>query len=484
MKTVIVPAPGKIEIRQVETPVINAYQALVKTEMVALCNATDSKLVAGKFPGVDTYPLALGHENAGIVVAVGEKVCNFKVGDRVIGGLISDFGAQGINSGWGGFSEYVVVNDFEVLKEEGLATPEQGCWDSFEIQNAVPSHVQPEEAVISCTWREVLGAFKDFNLTPGKKVIVVGSGPVGLSFVKLGKLFGLGQIDIVDMLPAKLEVARRMGADNGYTPAEISTPEFIASANRSYDAVIDDDALEFLADVANGDARAALTAIELGVLTTERSADGKIHITLAVASECIQKRVVKYDKSGDNHYDTISAFIKSMRGSDPDAAVYYLARMLYAGEDIKFIARRIMICAAEDVSNADPMALVVATSAAQAVERIGMPEAQIILAQAVTYVASAPKSNSAVCAISDAMAAVRDTMTAPIPVHLQDAHYKSSQKLGHGVGYKYAHDYPNHYVKQQYLPDGLTDRMFYHPSENGYEKTIREYFEKIKGMQP
>ena len=252
----------------------------------------------------------------------------------------------------------------------------------------------------------------------------------------------------------------------------------------AYDAVIDDDALEFLADVANGDARAALTAIELGVLTTERSADGKIHITLAVASECIQKRVVKYDKSGDNHYDTISAFIKSMRGSDPDAAVYYLARMLYAGEDIRFIARRIMICAAEDVSNADPMALVVATSAAQAVERIGMPEAQIILAQAVTYVASAPKSNSAVCAISDAMAAVRDTMTAPIPVHLQDAHYKSSQKLGHGVGYKYAHDYPNHYVKQQYLPDGLTDRMFYHPSENGYEKTIREYFEKIKGMQP
>ena len=174
MKTVIVPAPGKIEIREVETPAINAYQALVKTEMVALCNATDSKLIAGHFPGVDAYPLALGHENAGIVVAAGEKVRNFKVGDRAIGGLISDFGAQGINSGWGGFSEYVVVNDFEVLKEEGLATPEQGCWDSFEIQNSVPSHVQPEEAVISCTWREVLGAFKDFNLTPGKKVIVVG----------------------------------------------------------------------------------------------------------------------------------------------------------------------------------------------------------------------------------------------------------------------------------------------------------------------
>ena len=249
----------------------------------------------------------------------------------------------------------------------------------------------------------------------------------------------------------------------------------------AYHAVIDEDALDFLADISNGDARAALTAVELGILTTERSGDGLIHITLSVASECIQKRVVKYDKSGDNHYDTVSAFIKSMRGSDPDAAVYYLARMLYAGEDIKFIARRIMICASEDVSNADPMALVVATSAAQAVERIGMPEAQIILAQAVTYVASAPKSNSAVTAISEAMETVKNTMTAPVPPHLQDAHYKSSSKLGHGVGYKYAHDYPNHYVEQQYLPDGLTGRKFYRPSENGYEKQIREYFHKIKG---
>ena len=249
----------------------------------------------------------------------------------------------------------------------------------------------------------------------------------------------------------------------------------------AYHAVIDEDALDFLADISNGDARAALTAVELGILTTERSEDGFIHITLSVASECIQKRVIKYDKSGDNHYDTVSAFIKSMRGSDPDAAVYYLARMLYAGEDVKFIARRIMICASEDVSNADPMALVVATSAAQAVERIGMPEAQIILAQAVTYVASAPKSNSAVNAISEAMETVKNTMTAPVPSHLQDAHYKSSSKLGHGIGYKYAHDYPNHYVEQQYLPDGLTDRKFYRPSENGYEQQIREYFHKIKG---
>ena len=247
----------------------------------------------------------------------------------------------------------------------------------------------------------------------------------------------------------------------------------------AYDAVIDDDALEFLADVANGDARAALTALELGVLTTDRSEDGIIHITIDVASECIQKRVISYDKSGDNHYDTVSAFIKSMRGSDPDAAVYYLARMLYAGEDVKFIARRIMILAAEDIGNADPMALTVAVSAAQAVERIGMPEAQIILSQAVTYMASAPKSNAAVNAISKAMDVVGRTKTPPVPTHLQDAHYKSAEKLGHGLGYKYAHNYKNHYVKQQYLPDGLTNEVFYEPSENGYEATIREYYRKI-----
>ena len=247
----------------------------------------------------------------------------------------------------------------------------------------------------------------------------------------------------------------------------------------AYNAAIDEDALEFLADVSNGDARAALTALELGVLTTDRSEDGIIHITIDVASECIQKRVISYDKSGDNHYDTVSAFIKSMRGSDPDAAVYYLARMLYAGEDIKFIARRIMILAAEDIGNADPMALTVAVSAAQAVERIGMPEAQIILSQAVTYMASAPKSNAAVNAISKAMDVVGRTKTPPVPTHLQDAHYKSAEKLGHGLGYKYAHNYKNHYVKQQYLPDGLTNEVFYEPSENGYEATIREYYRKI-----
>lgn len=248
----------------------------------------------------------------------------------------------------------------------------------------------------------------------------------------------------------------------------------------SYHAQVDDDALEFLADMANGDARAALTAIELGILTTDRSEDGIIHITLDVASECIQKRVINYDKTGDNHYDTISAFIKSMRGSDPDAAVYYLARMLYAGEDVKFIARRIMILASEDIGNADPQALQVAVAAAQAVERLGMPEARIVLAQAVTYMASAPKSNSAINAIDKAMRVVQGTKTPPVPVHLQDAHYKSAGKLGHGKGYKYAHDYKNHYVKQQYLPDGLTGEVFYEPSENGYEQQIRAYYKKIK----
>lgn len=251
----------------------------------------------------------------------------------------------------------------------------------------------------------------------------------------------------------------------------------------SYHAVMEEDALEFLADVCNGDARAALTAIELGILTTERSDDGLIHITIDVASECIQKRVISYDKTGDNHYDTISAFIKSMRGSDPDAATYYLARMLYAGEDIKFIARRIMICASEDVGNADPMALVVAVSAASAVERIGMPEAQIILSQAVNYVACAPKSNASYNAIFDAMQVVKNTKTPSVPSHLQDAHYKAAEKLGHGIGYKYAHDYPNHYVKQQYLPDDLVGMQFYKPTDMGYEKKINEHFERIKGQK-
>lgn len=251
----------------------------------------------------------------------------------------------------------------------------------------------------------------------------------------------------------------------------------------AYEAVIDEEALEFLADIAGGDARHALNAIELGIMTTQRSEDGKIHVTLSVAQECIQKRAVRYDKTGDNHYDTISAFIKSMRGSDPDAAVYYLARMLYAGESVTFVARRIMICASEDVGIADPNALQVAVNASLAVERVGMPEAQIILSQAAMYVACAPKSNACVKAIGEAMKTVEETGNLPIPAHLQDAHYKGAAKLGHGTGYLYAHDYPNHYVKQQYLPYELSGTEFYHPSGNGYEVKVKQHMKRIKSSQ-
>ncbi|MBR4778055.1 MAG: replication-associated recombination protein A [Lachnospiraceae bacterium] len=247
----------------------------------------------------------------------------------------------------------------------------------------------------------------------------------------------------------------------------------------SFKAKIDDDALDFLSKMANGDARTALNAIELGVLTTERKEDGYIHINLDTASECIQKRVLKYDKDGDNHYDNISAFIKSMRGSDPDAAIYYLARMLTAGEDIKFIARRIMICASEDVGMADPQALQLAVSASLAVERVGMPEARIILAQAACYVACAPKSNASYLAIGDAMRLVENGGVYPVPRHLQNVHADSFGEERE-QGYLYAHDFPNHYVKQQYLPDELVGRSFYKPSEMGYEKKLKEYLEKIK----
>lgn len=246
----------------------------------------------------------------------------------------------------------------------------------------------------------------------------------------------------------------------------------------SYEAEIDAEAEEFLADMAEGDARSALNAVELGILTTDRQADGRIHITLSVAEECIQRRSLKYDKDGDNHYDTISAFIKSMRGSDPDAAVYYLAKMLYSGESVTFVARRIMICASEDVGNADPQAIQVATACAQAVERVGMPEAQIILAHAAIYVACAPKSNSVNNAIAAAMQTVKERQTGAVPVHLRDAHYGGAGKLGH-VGYQYAHDFPNHYVEQQYLPDELQGTRFYEPGTLGYEQDIRDYFEKI-----
>lgn len=249
----------------------------------------------------------------------------------------------------------------------------------------------------------------------------------------------------------------------------------------AYDAVIDQDAAMFLADLSGGDARRALNAIELGVMTTERAKDGKIHLTMDVVRECIQKRTARYDKTGDNHYDTISAFIKSMRGSDPDAAVYYLARMLEAGEDPVFISRRIMICASEDVGNADPNAIVVAVNCSMACERIGMPESQIILSQAAAYVATAPKSNTAVESVMAARRTVRETGSLTIPGYLQDAHYKGAQDLGRGIGYRYAHDYEQHYAGQPLLPEKLRGEKFYYPSENGYEKKIREHMASLTG---
>ena len=246
-------------------------------------------------------------------------------------------------------------------------------------------------------------------------------------------------------------------------------------------AEINDDALEFLADIADGDARVALNAVELAVMTTKRNEEGKIVITLEIAGECVQKRTLKYDKDGDNHYDTISAFIKSMRGSDPDAAEYYLVRMLEAGESVTFIARRLLILASDDIGNGDPMALVVATNASLAVERVGLPEAELILSQAAIYLAYAPKSNSVTVALDEAHKAVVDGGNQPIPVNLRDAHYPGAAELGHGVDYKYPHNYENHYVKEQYLPYELKDLNFYKPGDLGYEEKIKEHFKKIKG---
>lgn len=254
-----------------------------------------------------------------------------------------------------------------------------------------------------------------------------------------------------------------------------------------YHPYIDEPAACFLSDISDGDARTALNAVELAVLTTDPDADGRIHLSLEVMQECIQKRAIGYDKDGNNHYDTISAFIKSMRGSDPDAAVYYLARMLEAGEDIKFIARRIMICASEDVGLADPMALNVAVNASLAIERVGMPEARILLSEAAVYVATAPKSNASYLAIDNALSKVRETGSLPIPMYLRDIHYEEGNTggegkghfAGNGTGYKYAHDYPGHYVEQQYLPDEIKDERFFEPGLNGYENRIHDYFKKI-----
>ncbi len=248
----------------------------------------------------------------------------------------------------------------------------------------------------------------------------------------------------------------------------------------SFEAELTDEARDFLADVSGGDARTALNALELAVLTTNPQSDGRLVIDLSTAEDCIQKRAVRYDKNGGEHYDTISAFIKSMRGSDPDAAVYYLAKMLEAGEDIKFIARRIMICASEDVGMADPNALVVSVAASLAVERVGLPEARILLSEAAVYVATAPKSNASYLAIGKAQASVREKRTS-VPGHLMNVHANGYGDEEKAIGYKYAHDYPHHWVEQQYLPDEILGEKFYEPTENGYEKIVMENAKKMRG---
>ncbi|MFT8362036.1 MAG: replication-associated recombination protein A [Sporolactobacillus sp.] len=242
----------------------------------------------------------------------------------------------------------------------------------------------------------------------------------------------------------------------------------------NYSIAADEDALAHLADVASGDSRTALHALELAVLTTDPGSDGVIHITRAVAEDSIQEKVLQYDKKGDNHYDTVSAFIKSMRGSDPDATLYWLAKMIAAGEDPKFIARRIFIHAAEDVGLADPNALLVANAAVTAVTFIGLPEARIPLAEAALYIATAPKSNAAVVGIDQALNTVRHERTGEVPIHLRDAHYKGAEKLGHGKGYLYPHDFEGGYVPQDYLPEALRHKHFYQPSPRGYERTVQK----------
>jgi putative ATPase len=246
----------------------------------------------------------------------------------------------------------------------------------------------------------------------------------------------------------------------------------------NYQIEISEDALKFLANISNGDARIALNAVELAVMTSSINEDGVIYISIDTIEECVQKRSISFDKSGDSHYDNISAFIKSMRGSDPDAAVFYLARMLYAGEDPEFIARRIVICASEDVGMANPTALQVAVAAAQAVKMLGMPEARIILSHAAVMVATSPKSNSCYVAIDNALKDIKLRRTGEVPMHLRNAVTKGMEELGYGNGYKYAHDYPNNIVDQEYLPTEMRGTIYYNPSSNGYEARIKDWLEK------
>lgn len=251
----------------------------------------------------------------------------------------------------------------------------------------------------------------------------------------------------------------------------------------SYEIEVEGEALRYLAGVSNGDARIALNAIELAVLTSELGSGGKILIDMAVIEDCVQKKSINFDKSGEGHYDNISAFIKSMRGSDPDAAIFYLARAIYAGEDPEFLARRIIICASEDVGMANPNALQTAVAAASAVRMIGMPEARIILAHSAIMVAASPKSNSSYIAVEKALSDIENKDTGEVPMHLRNAPASGMEKLGYGIGYKYAHDYPGNLVKQQYLPDKIDGTVYYNPTSNGYEARIKDWLEKWRSSR-
>lgn len=247
-----------------------------------------------------------------------------------------------------------------------------------------------------------------------------------------------------------------------------------------YDLVTDDDAINYLAEISNGDARIALNAIELAAVTSELGSDGSIHISVKTIEECVQKKAITFDKSGEAHYDNISAFIKSMRGSNPDAALFYLARALYAGEDPEFLIRRIIICASEDVGMANPAALQVAVAAAEGIHRIGMPEARLLLAHAAVMVATSPKSNSCYKALGKAMQDVETKRTGEVPMHLRNAPIKGMADQGYGKGYKYAHDYPGNIVKQEFFPDEMAGTLYYEPTANGYEAKIKEWLERFR----
>jgi len=250
-----------------------------------------------------------------------------------------------------------------------------------------------------------------------------------------------------------------------------------------YELIVDDNAVKYLAEISNGDARIALNAIELAAVTSELGKDGQIHITIATIEECIQKKSITFDKSGEAHYDNISAFIKSMRGSNPDATLFYLARAIYAGEDPEFLARRIIICASEDVGMANPIALQVAVAAAEGIHMIGMPEGRIILAHAAVFVATSPKSNSCYKGIGKALQDVESKRTGEVPMHLRNAPIKGMTEQGYGKGYKYAHDYPGNIVRQEYFPDEMVGTLYYEPSPNGYELKIKDWLEKFRDCE-